>query len=83
MKRELKVEDFYGANGRIKTLEEVTSTYYNEKENTLVIHCEDLPYEEGKTIEERIELSPFKEHIKEQIAKHKGCKIEEDYLPLM
>ncbi len=66
---------------------------FDEKENTVYILTEtimcdtkNMTYKErviamnkhfALSYDERIELSPYKEQIKAEIAKHPGCKISE------
>lgn len=68
-------------------------TEFEEKENTLYILTEaimcdltGMTYKERRkamekhfslSYEERIELSPYKEQIKAEIAKHPNCKVSE------
>lgn len=68
-------------------------TTFDEKKNTLYInsdailpdttgmnfleHCKKYDEWFAKSYKERIELSPYKELIEEELAKHPDCKISE------
>lgn len=51
--------------------------WFDEKENVLYIATKILGDNFKLSYEKRIEMSQYKDEIKKEIEKHKGCKISE------